>query len=174
MKITAKELQQIKGVGEVLAHRLLEAGHDSFAKIVKLGDVGLRKIKGMNPQAIPSILEQAATLAKNGASDRAARIKALQDSAEGLRSSVQELTASAKNRFAEKLAGKGGRKLTEGLIRFIAALEQVEGSAEQRLKRTGKGLIKAEQQLAGLAEVGFKELRKKLKKARKALQKVHS
>jgi 5'-3' exonuclease len=173
MSITAKDLQKIKGIGEILALRLLEEGHDSFSKVVTLGEEGLKTIKGINPKTIPSILAQAANLAKSEESDREARVKALKSSMDGLRNSVQELTASARDRFAEKLAGKSGRRLTESLVRFIDALEKAEGGAEKRVKRTGKGLLKAEQRLEGLAETGLKELRKGLKRARKALQRVH-
>lgn len=172
MSITAKDLQKIRGIGEVLSRRLLAEGHDSFSKIVQLGEDGLKKVTGINPHAIPSILQQAASLAVEEDSDRAVRIKALQDSIGALRNSVQDLTASARERFTEKLAGKTGLKLTEYLVRFIDALEKAENGAEKRIKKTGKGLLKAEQRLEGLADTGLKELRKGLKKARKALQKV--
>jgi hypothetical protein len=172
MNATANDLQKINGIGEILARRLQEAGHDSYAKIVKLGEDGLKKVRGMNPKIIQSILEQAASLAEGEENKREARIKALRDSVEELRNTVQVLTVSARDRFAEKLAGKPGRKLAEDLIRFIDALEKVEGGAEKRIKRTGKVLLKAEQRLEGLAEAGLKKLRKGLKRSRKALQQV--
>jgi hypothetical protein len=172
MSVTAKDLQQIRGIGEILARRLLEEGHDSFSKIAALGEDGLRKIKGINPRAVPSILAQAASLAADETTGRDERIKALKSSVAALRSSVEELTASARDRFAEKLAGKTGRKLTGALVSFIDTLEKIEGNAGKRLKRTGKSLVKAEQRLEGLAEEGLKELRKGLKSARKALQKA--
>jgi helix-hairpin-helix protein len=174
MTLTAKELQQIRGIGDVLAGRLLEAGHDSFAKIVKLGESGLKEIKGINPRAIPEILEQARQLAERDSSDRDSKVAALKESLQGLRSSVQELTATAKDRFSEKLSGKTGRKLTEALVRFLGTLEELEGRAGKKLKRTGKVVVKAEQQLEGLAEAGLKDLRKGLKRARKALQRVNA
>jgi hypothetical protein len=172
MTLTARELQQIKGIGEVLAMRLVEAGHDSFAKIVKLGESGLKEIKGINPKAIPDILEQARKLAEKESGDRDRKVAALKESLKGLRHSVQELTSSAKDRFSEKLSGKTGKKLTEALVRFLGELEEIEARAGKKLKRTGKVVVKAEQHLEGLAEAGLKDLRKGLKKARKALQKV--
>ena len=174
MSLTARELQQIKGIGEVLATRLLESGHDSYAKIVALGESGLRKIKGISPKAIPEILEQATRLDASDDSDRETKVAALKESLQGLRQSVQELTSTAKDRFSEKLSGKTGRKLTAALVRFIGALEEVEAKAGKKLKRSGKVFQKAEEQLEGLAEVGLKELRKGLKKARKALQRVNA
>ncbi len=174
MSLTAKELQQIRGIGEVLSVRIIELGHDSFQKIVKLGESGLKTIKGINPKAIPDILEQARRLSANDTEARERKVAALRESLQGLRHSVQELTTSAKDRFSEKLSGKTGRKLTESLVRFIEALEDVEGKAGKKVKRTGKVVHKAEQHLEGLAEAGLKDLRKGLKKARKALQRVNA
>lgn len=174
MSLTAKELQQIRGIGEVLSVRLIESGHDSFKKIVKLGDGGLRKVKGINPLSIPGILEQARQLNASDPRDREKRVAALQESLLGLRQSVQELTANARDRFSEKLSGKTGRRLTESLVRFIEALEAVEGRADKKVKRTGKVLHKAGEHLEGLADAGLKDLRKGLKRARKALQRVNS
>lgn len=174
MSLTAKELQKIKGIGEVLAVRLLEAGHDSFAKIVKLGESGLREIKGINPKAVPEIIAQAARLSGKGAAVKDEKVAALKGSLQGLRQSVQDLAATARGRFSEELAGRTGRKLTESLVSFVAAVEAVEEKAGKKLKRSGKVVKKAEARLEGLAEAGLKELRKGLKKARKALQRVHA
>ena len=173
MSVTARELQQIKGIGDVLAVRLLEAGHDSFAKIVKLGESGLKEIKGINPKAIPDIIEQAARLSETKPGTKDEKIAALKKSLHGLRQSVQELTGAARDRFSEKLAGKTGKKVTESLVRFIDAIEKLEEKAGKKVKRAGKAVMKAEEHLEGLAETGLKELRTGLKRARKALQKVH-
>ncbi len=173
MSLTAKELQQIKGIGDVLSMRLLEAGHDSYAKIVGLGENGLKQIKGINPKAVPEILDQAARLAAGEMSDRDRKVAILKDSLQNLRHSVQDLTEIARDRFSETLSGKTGRKITESLVRFLGALEELEGSAGKKLKKTGKLVVKAEQHLEGLADAGLKDLRKGLNKARKALQRVH-
>jgi len=174
MGLTAKDLRKIRGIGDVLAVRLLEAGHDSYLKIVKLGESGLKGIQGMNPKAVPEIIEQAKRLAAEESDGRDRKIADLKESMQGLRHSVQELTSTAKERFSEKLSGKTGRKLTDSLVRFIEALEELEGKAGRKVKRTGKVLVKAEQQLVGLAEAGLKDLRKGLKRARKALQRVNA
>ena len=174
MSLTSKELQQIRGIGAVLAVRLLEAGHDSFAKIVKLGESGLKEIKGINLKAIPDIIAQAARLSENKPGSRDEQVTLLKESLQGLRHSVQELSRTARDRFSEKLAGKTGKKLTESLVRFIDAIEKLEDKAGKKVRRTGKAIIKAEEQLEGLAETGLKELRTGLKKARKALRKVHA
>jgi hypothetical protein len=174
MSLTRKELQRIRGIGDVLALRLLEAGHDSFRKIAELGENGLKAIKGINPRAIPDILDQARCLADGERGEGEQKAAALKASVQGLRHSVQDLTVTAKERFREKLAGKTGRKLTESLVRFIAVLEEVEGKAGKKVKKTAKGLAKAEKRLEGLAGAGLKDLRRGLKKARKSLQKVHA
>src|SRR6185369_8770804 len=137
-----------------------------------LGETGLREIKGINPGVIPEILEQARQLAEKDSGDRDRKVAALKESLQGLRRSVQELTSNARERFSETLSGKTRRKLTEALVRFLGDLEEIEGKAGKKLKRTGKVVIKAEQHLEGLAEAGLKDLRKGLKKARKALQRV--
>ncbi len=174
MGLTAKELQKIRGIGEVLSVRMIESGHDTFRKIVKLGESGLKKIRGINPRAIPEILEQARRFAESESREREKRAEALQELLKNLRRRVQDLTSSARDRFSEKLSGKTGRKLTDSLVRFIETLEAVEAKAEVKVRRTGKVVHKAEQHLEGLAEAGLKDLRKGLKRARKALQQVNA
>lgn len=173
MSLTAKDLQKIRGIGEALSTRLIEEGHDTFTKIVQLGESGLKSIKGINPKAITDIITQAGQFAAYEPGDRDKKVAALKDSLNRLRLSVQELTAVANERFSEKLSGKTGRKLTESLVSFIEAVESIEAMTGRKVKRTGKALLKAEKRLEGLAESGLKDLRTGLKKARKALQRVH-
>jgi predicted flap endonuclease-1-like 5' DNA nuclease len=54
-----KELQQLKGVGEVLSQRLVEASYDSIAKVAAAQEKGLERIAGMNPKKVRSLLTQA-------------------------------------------------------------------------------------------------------------------
>lgn len=169
-----QELQQIHGIGKVLAQRLIGAGNDSCAKVAALGEEGLKQFKGINPKAIPAILEQAAQLAKHDGSDRAARIAALKEFAATLRQSVQNLTASARAHLADDLSKKAERKLTDALIDFLLTLDRVEGRAHKRIKRTGRGLAKAGARLEGLGEADLKSIRKGLKRASKALQRVQA
>jgi len=172
MSLTARELQKIKGIGDVLSVRLLEEGHDSFEKIVKLGENGLKEIKGINPKAVLDIIAQASRLCGEKPCNRDEAAAVLKVSLQGLRQAVEELTRSAKERFNEKLAGRSGRKLTKSLVRFIEAVEKREDKAGKKVKRTGKAVVKAEQLLEGLADTGLKGLRKGLKKARKALKRA--
>lgn len=172
MKKKVQELQRLKGVGEVLADRLAEAGLDTFAKVAAAGEEGLRQIRGMNPRSIPAILAQAAELAEEGGGGKARRVAELKESARSLRDQVQGVALQVRERFRAELAGKSGRKLERELVRVIDALESVEGKLETRVKRAGKGLAKAERRLTGLAEGGLKKVGKGLKRARKSLQKV--
>ena len=59
MKKQLKELQGLKGIGEVLSRRLVEASYDTVAKVAAAEEKGLEKIKGMNPQKVCAIVTQA-------------------------------------------------------------------------------------------------------------------
>ena len=59
MKEQMKELQKLKGVGEVLSRRLVEASYDTIAKVAAAEQKGLERIAGMNPQKVRSIVTQA-------------------------------------------------------------------------------------------------------------------
>ncbi|MBT0666215.1 helix-hairpin-helix domain-containing protein [Geobacter pelophilus] len=172
MSNTLKELQQIKGIGEILAMRLCEAGIDSFAAITKAGESGLKAIKGINPRAIQSILAQAGALAKNAAADKSERVALIKERSLALRTAIQNIAESARQRLAEQLQGKPGQKLALTLVRLVDTLDKVEGVAHKRLKRAGKALTKAERRLEVLTDAGHKDLRKGLKKARKSLRRA--
>jgi predicted flap endonuclease-1-like 5' DNA nuclease len=59
MKDQMKELQKLKGVGEVLARRLVEASYNTIAKVAAAEQKGLERIEGMNPQKVRAIVTQA-------------------------------------------------------------------------------------------------------------------
>ena len=59
MKEQMKELQRLKGVGEVLARRLVESSYDTIAKVAGAEKKGLGRIVGMNPQKVQDIITQA-------------------------------------------------------------------------------------------------------------------
>ena len=54
-----KELQKLKGIGEVLARRLVEAIYNTIAKVAAAEEHGLKHIPGLNPQKVRSIVTQA-------------------------------------------------------------------------------------------------------------------
>jgi len=59
MKEQMKELQKLKGIGQVLSRRLVEASYDTIAKVAGAEKKGLERIAGMNPQKVRSIVTQA-------------------------------------------------------------------------------------------------------------------
>lgn len=113
-KTVQQQLQQIKGIGEVLEQRLIEAGIDSFAKIAEAGEEGLRKIRGINPRTIPAIIEQARGLAGEVAVSAEEQLRILQETTQRLETQVQELAADLRQRQAGKLSGKKRSTVREG------------------------------------------------------------
>ena len=59
MKKQMKELQKLKGIGEFLSQRLVEASYDTIAKVAAAEEKGLARIEGMNPKKVRSIVTQA-------------------------------------------------------------------------------------------------------------------
>lgn len=59
MKNQMKELQKLKGIGEVLSRRLVASSYDTIAKVAAAEEKGLEGIAGMNPGKILSIVTQA-------------------------------------------------------------------------------------------------------------------
>jgi predicted flap endonuclease-1-like 5' DNA nuclease len=59
MKKEMDDLQELKGIGKVLARRLIEASYNTIAKVAAAEEHGLKKIPGMNPQKVRSIVTQA-------------------------------------------------------------------------------------------------------------------
>ncbi|MBC7963589.1 MAG: helix-hairpin-helix domain-containing protein [Steroidobacteraceae bacterium] len=59
MKNQIKELQKLKGIGEVLSQRLVESSYDTIAKVAAAEEKGLERIAGLNPKKIASVVTQA-------------------------------------------------------------------------------------------------------------------
>jgi uncharacterized protein YktA (UPF0223 family) len=174
MKQSTTELQQLKGVGAVLAGRLIAAGYDTYAKVAAAKEEDLRKIAGINPRLVPSILAQAAGMETEEDTGQARKVEELKQLASALKEKVQEIALSVRDRFKDEIAGKGGRRLEKEIVKVITSLEKVEQRMETKVKKSGKGLAKAERRLEGLAEAGLKKVDKGLKKARKSLKRIHA
>ena len=172
MKKKLNELKQLKGVGDVLSRRLVEAGHDTLAKVVAAGEEGLKKVQGVNQRLITAILEQAGLLAGEGRPSKAQKVEGLKRQAASLKSQVQGVALRVRENFQDELAGKTGKKVEKQIMKVIASLEKVGGKLETRVKKAGKGLAKAEKSLAILAAAGLADISKGLKKARKSLKKI--
>ena len=54
-----KELQKLKGIGDVLARRLVEASYDTIAKVAAAEEKGLERIAKLSPQKAHDIAAQA-------------------------------------------------------------------------------------------------------------------
>ena len=163
------DLKKLKGVGMILGKRLYDAGFDSFAKIVQAGEEGLKKVRGVSPRTISSILEQARELAvieHHGESEAAG---GMQQRVSEVREKVETLAQATRDRFAEEMSGKCGRKLSADLIRMENALGQMHDFGKKRSRRAGKALAKAEKRVAGLEDASLKKVRKGFKRARKAV-----
>ena len=59
MKKQLKELQQLDGIGDVLAQRLIEASYDSIAKVASAEVKALARIAGLHPGKVRAIVIQA-------------------------------------------------------------------------------------------------------------------
>ncbi|WP_027715456.1 helix-hairpin-helix domain-containing protein [Desulfuromonas sp. TF] len=171
-KAAQNNLEQIKGVGSVLAQRLVEGGMDSFAKVLEAGEEGLRNIRGLNPRAIPSILEQARELAGEVQEGPDERLRALRETSERLQKRVQELVADIRERKSDKLSGKKGDRLEMEAGKLLKGLEKVHKAQGIHFKRARKSLAKTGKRLDGMAEGGIKGLTRGLKKARKPLKRI--
>jgi hypothetical protein len=167
-----KELTRLRGVGEILAARFLEAGIDSYEKVVAAGEEGLKKIKGINPRAVSGILAQASELASEAAAEPEKKMAELREKSIALTGRVQEIAADVRDRFREEITGKIGKKIEKQITRIVGSLEMVATEAGVKRKRAAKGLGRAEKHLAMQSEAGLKEIRKSLKKARKSLKRI--
>lgn len=172
MKKQVNKLTKLRGVGDVLAKRLVESGLDDYEKIAAAGEEGLLKIKGMNPRAVTAILSQAVEIAANSRSGKSKREEELKQAAVLLKQRVQGVAVDVRNRFNEEIAGKMGKKVEKEILKVISSLEKVETKLRTRGKRAAKGLTKAEKRLEGLQEAGLKKIWKGLQKARKSLKRV--
>lgn len=171
-KTVLKKLQQIKGVGEVIAQRLVEAGYDSFVKVAEAGEEGLRKIRGINPRAISAILEQARGLAGEVASGADEQLRLLQETTQRLEKQVQELAVDIRKRQAGKLSEKKEALLEKEMKRLLDGLERVKKQQRPRIKRVRKSLAKAGKKLTAMKKDGVKSLTRSFKKARKSLKRA--
>lgn len=167
------ELKRLKGVGEVLSRRLVEAGHDTFDKVVAAGEEGLKKIQGINQRMVSSILEQAGQLAGVGQISKAQQVQELKRHAASIKEQIQGLAFRVREGFRHELAGKSAKKAEKQIIKAIASLEKAEGKLGTNVKKAGKSLAKAEKHLSLLAAAGLEDIGKGLKKARKSLKKVY-
>jgi len=163
------DLKQLKGVGMILGKRLYDAGFDSFTKIVHAGEEGLKKVRGVSPRTINSILEQSRQLAGIEHREEREPGDVMQQRVSEVREKVETLAQATRDRFAEEMSGKCGRKLSSDLSKMESALVQMHDFGKKRSKRVSKALVKAEKRVTGLEDASLKKVRKGFKRARKAV-----
>jgi hypothetical protein len=175
MKKKSKELLKIKGIGEVLSKRLIEAGYDTFEKIAAAGEAGLKKIRGLDRLPLKPIIDQAAALVQESDKKEAGKVKDLKAAAATIRGQVEGLARTVKDRFGDQLTEKGRGKIGKQLRKMTAALDKGKGKLESRVKPAAKALAKAEKRLAGIPgrTTDPTEVIRVLKKARRALKKIY-
>lgn len=159
---SAADLQSLRGVGKVLAKRLQEAGLTSFSSIAQAGEVGLGKVRGINPRAAGAILEQAKQLSKAEQLVHAVDDQTVRERLSGVRERIQSIARATRNRFQDRLTGKCGKKLTSDLVRIEDTLAKMSKGGPKRSKRIGKALSKVERRLAGLEDSGLKKVSKEV------------
>jgi hypothetical protein len=167
-----KELQRLKGVGKVLSQRFAEAGLDSISKVARASEEKLKKINGLNPGLIPSIIAQAGELILEAKKSRLEQVEALKKHALSIKAQMQEIARAVRDRFPEDIGGKAAKKAEKEFLRVLDSLEKVEGGLEKRLKRAEKALSKTEKRIEGMADAGVEAFGRGLKKTRKSLKKV--
>jgi ribosomal protein S13 len=173
MQDAISQLQQIKGVGEVLARRLVEAGIDTLQRLATAREEELCAIKGLVPATIPAIQAQARILAAEPAETADDKSLAeMLDDAERLRFGVSNLVIKLREQHPEGEEGKTHRQLRKEITRVLATLERVESSLSTQLRKIGKKLAKADAKLAGLPQDDLEALTKGLRDTRKTIDKI--
>jgi hypothetical protein len=172
METRPANLQQIKGIGRVLDKRLHEAGLNDFRKVAEAGREGLAQIRGITPQNLNLILEQAKELSSASPAPGKERLEAMKRRLDGVKEKVHDFTEAARQRFQEGVSEKYGKKISCELVRLAESLEKLEKCGKKRCKRAAKALVKVEKRLSGLEEASVKKVKKGLKKARKTVTKA--
>lgn len=166
-------LKQIKGVGDVLAGRLIAAGFDSASRLATASEEQLSSVKGLRPGAIPGIQAQARALAEAaGNSPEDTSLAGILEDTERLRVGVVALVSKLGDQYNEDEDGKATRQLRKEISRVLATLERVEACLAEQLRRLGKKLAKADARLAGLGESDLYALTEGLRHTRKTIDKV--
>jgi Holliday junction resolvasome RuvABC DNA-binding subunit len=96
MKSQMKELQQLKGIGQVLSLRLVESSYDTIAKVAAANISGLGKIPGMNSQKVHAISNQARRMTGEAEKSHHSWSQEKDDCAQ---QAVQDTTMNNRDRF---------------------------------------------------------------------------
>lgn len=172
MESAIKQLQQIKGVGEILAQRLIEAGFDTLPRLAATRVEDLAGIKGLLPCAAPAILAQARELSAAIPDETEDKpLSEMLEDAERLRMGVSTLVLKLREQHPDD-DDKAHRQLRKEITRVLATLERVEASLSEQLRKLGKKLAKADAKLASVDRDDLDTLTKGLRQTRKAIDKI--
>ncbi len=167
-----KTLQHIDGINKAIASRIVDKGFDSLEKLAGAEPADLAGIPDLTEKAIDEILMQARTMLTSQQKEEESLAELTEDT-EKLKDAVEQLVLNIRNRFDETTAPKEQLKeLRKETARTLASLERVEAALTDQLRRLGKGLVKADQQISEVAGLGVDEVVSGLKKARKKIDKA--
>jgi len=79
-----KELQKLKGIGEVLARRLIEASYNTIAKVARCGRARVKEHTRDEPAKVRSIVTQAREMTSEAEKRPGQDVEALKRRADGL------------------------------------------------------------------------------------------
>jgi hypothetical protein len=168
--MSVHDLKRLRGVGDIIAARLAEAGFDTFKKVVTAGEEGLRTIRGVNPRARSSILSQAAELAVEAVRDEEKAVQELRSRISCLSGRVQEIALQMKERFGGELACEMGRKAEKDLLSILRLLDAASARIGARDRKIARWVFRAEKRLPSPDGIELKQIRKGLKRVRKTLE----
>ncbi|GAW66292.1 DNA-binding protein [Geoanaerobacter pelophilus] len=169
---STEDLKRLRGVGIVLGKRLFDAGFDSIAKIAEAGEEGLKKVRGVSPRAISSIVDQSRQLAGMSQHPGKGPEEVMQRRVAEVRGMVETLAEKTRDRFGQEMSKGCGKKISSDLNRIEMALLQMHDFGKKRSKRVDKALVKAEKRVTGLEDATLKKVRKGFKRAKKAVLKA--
>lgn len=172
MQGAERDLVRIKGIGEVLAGRLVEAGLDNCEKIAAAGPEALGRIRGVNRRMVPAILAQAAQIAGTAPAVSPEGGAGLREAAERLRQKVEGVAHAVNERFSGEDPGRRAKKVEKQILKLIELLDRIVANPERRPKKIGRRLAKAEGRLDGIEGLEPAEIARKLKKNRRKLRKT--
>ncbi len=167
-----KRLQQIEGINKALANRIIEKGFDTLEKLASADHDALAGVTDLPDKTIPKILDEAKTMLESQQAEEET-LANLTENTEKLKGAVEQLVLNIRNRFDDESTPKNQLKeLRKETARTLASLEMVESALSDQLRRIGKGLLKADQEISQISELDVDEVMSGLKKARKKIDKA--
>jgi predicted RecB family nuclease len=164
------KLQEIDGIDEVCADRLIAKGFYTLEKLVDAKIEKLIEVTGLPKKAIAKIHEQAGKMLAEVQLEEESLTELTQD-ATRLKVEVEQLVLNIRERFRDENVPKEQLKeLRKETSRTLAFLEKVEAALSDQLRRLNKGLVKADQKISQVSGLGVEEVVSGLRKARKKIE----